>query len=159
MTHPNDIVLSMHADKALPAAEAATVQRHLESCLSCAGKVSAARQETGLIAAAFASEVANPGEDPVALSIPKFSHPAGLREFAIANLITALALWMASFLWKTLFGELVMNVAESAALTYVPNLYELISSSINHYLEQGTAMFSAYIGFVCLTVVAAALVW
>ena len=159
MTHPNDIVLSMHADAALPAADAATVSLHLEGCESCTEKVSAAQSEARLIAAAFAADVAVADEGPQELSIPTFKHPAGLREFALANLVTALVIWMAGFLWKTLFGELVVNAAELATAAYAPDAYDLISTSVTHYLEEGTAMFSVYIGFVCFAVTAAAALW
>ncbi len=155
MTHPNDIVLSMHADAALPAAEAATVSLHLEGCTICAAKVAVAQGETRIIAAAFAADA---GEALPELSIPTFTRPAGLREFALANLATALLIWMAGFLWKTLFGELVVNAAELAASAYAPDTYDLVSASITHYLEEGTSMFSTYVGFVCFAVTAVALV-
>src|SRR5690606_34285776 len=41
MTCPNALTLSLHADGALPADEAAAVARHLEGCSRCAAAVAA----------------------------------------------------------------------------------------------------------------------
>lgn len=162
MTHPSDLTLSTHADSALPAADEAAIVEHISSCEQCTAKLAELRSESRLIAMAFEAEAKNLGEavgSGAERAIPAFKRPAGLREFAMFNLTTALLIWMVSFLWKTLFGELVVSAAQVAVSAYSPTAYELISSSITYYVEKGTAMFSAYIAYVCLAVVVSVLVW
>jgi len=162
MSHPSDVTLSMHADSALAAQERASIDSHIASCGLCSQKLAGLEQEARLIAAAFEAEAKLHSEvtggEP-AQDIPAFSRPAGLREFALLILLTALLVGLVRFLWKTLFGELVVNAIQIAASTYIPTAYELMSTSITYYIQKGTAMFSAYLGYVSLAVFIFALFW
>jgi len=148
MTHLTDLQLSMHADNALASDEASTVAAHLAICEVCLGKLDAAKRETGLLSVALN---ADPLHETSALEVPKFSRPAGLREFAMANLLTGLAIWLVQFLWKTLFGEVVVNAASWVTSVYLPGTYELVSATALYYLREGTAMFDAYFGLIAVS--------
>ena len=156
MTHSTDLQLSMYADAGLPADEAVVVSRHLETCATCQAKLAAAKDETRFIAAALQTE---PHEVTPQLAMPKFSRPASLRDFAMANVATGLVIWLAQFLWKTLFGELAMNAATWITSIYLPDIYEITSATALYYLREGTAMFDAYIGFIVLSLSTLTAVW
>ncbi len=137
----------MYADAALPEDESNVVSQHLESCATCQANFAAATDEIRFISTAMQAETS---AELLEVVIPKFSRPASLREFAIANLATGLVIWLAQFLWKTLFGELIMNAATWITSVYLPNFYELTSATALYYLQEGTAMFDAYLGFIVL---------
>jgi hypothetical protein len=93
------------------------------------------------------------------LEIPKFVRPASLRGFAMANILTGLAIWLAQFLWKTLFGELFMNAGSWLTSVYVPDIYEVTTTTALYYLEEGTAMFDAYRGLITISLIVAGVLW
>ena len=142
MTHPTRLQLSMHADSELSSEEAITVAEHVESCAACQAKLAAARSEARFITSAMQIEAAS---DVV---VPKFSRPLSLRSFALANLATGLTIWLAQFLWKTLFGELIVNATTWLTSLYLPDIYAMFSVTTLYLLEEGTAMFDAYLGYV-----------
>jgi len=147
MTHSTDLQLSMHADDALPTDEAVVVSQHLETCVECQAKLVAAKDETRFIAVAMES---GPLEE-LEVAIPKFSRPASLRNFALANVVSGLVIWLAQFLWKTLFGELAIDAAAWITSVYLPDIYEMTSATALYYLQEGTAMFDAYLGLIVLS--------
>lgn len=153
MTHPSELELSMYADGALPDAQVAEIASHAQTCDVCRTRLDALSGDVQQIRAALVEDDAQFAPSP----IPKFARPTSLRNFAIANILTALLIWLAQFLWKTIFGELVMNAATWVTSVYAPDIYELASSTALYYLEEGTAMFDAYFGLivVMLTLVTA----
>ncbi len=153
MTHPTRLQLSMHADGALSADEAITVKEHVESCVTCQATLTAARSEARLIASAMQIEAA---PDVV---VPKFSRPLSLRGFALANLATGLTIWLAQFLWKTLFGEVIVNATSWLTSLYLPDIYAMFSATTLYLLEEGTAMFDAYLGFVVMCLLTVTVLW
>ena len=156
MTHPTDLQLSMHADDALPTDEVAVISQHLETCVECQSKLVAAKDEIRFIAVAMET---GPSEELAAVSIPKFSRPANLRNFALANVVSGLVIWLAQFLWKTLFGELAMDAATWVTSVYLPDIYELTSVTALYYLQEGTAMFDDYLGLIVLSLSALTAAW
>ena len=159
MTHPSDLSLSTYADGALPEIETAELELHLQGCEQCRTKVALVVDEARLISQALEAEQLAFEETLPGLEIPAFKRPAGLREFALANLATALVIWLAGFLWKTLFGELVMNAASWATSIYAPDTYDVVSTAILHYLQEGTAMLDAYLGFIVAAIVTGTAAW
>ena len=149
MTHPNRLTLFQYAEGALTPSDATDIEVHLETCDRCRTYVASVTSDTALLVSALQAE---PDETP--LSIPTFKHPAGLREFALANIATALIIWLAGFLWKTIFGELIMTAITWFSSFFVPDFYALLSSGLRHYLEKGTTMLDAYLGFIIFLVVA-----
>ena len=156
MSHLTDLQLSMHADSALGPDEVIAVAQHLETCAVCQAKHASIADERRFIEAALQTEVAGEVAEAV---VPKFSRPASLRGFAIANVATGLAVWAAQFLWKTLFGEIFMNAASRITSIYLPDVYEMMSTSALYYLQEGTAMFEAYLGFIVLSSMTLAVLW
>lgn len=155
MSHPSQLQLSMHADQALPADEAEQVAAHVAACAECAAQLSALQQETRHISATLELEADQSAE----VVIPKFKQPATLRSFALANVATGLAIWLAQFLWKTIFGELVMNTLDWLTSIYLPDIYAMASATALYLLEEGTAMLDAYLGFIVVTIVIATVLW
>ena len=155
MIHSTDLQLSMHADDALPTDEAIVVSQHLETCMECQAKLAAAKDEIRFIAVAME---AGPSEESE-VAIPKFSRPANLRNFALANVVSGLVIWLAQFLWKTLFGELAMDAATWITAVYLPDIYEMTSATALYYLQEGTAMFDDYVGLIVLSLSALTAVW
>ncbi|MDH3644196.1 MAG: zf-HC2 domain-containing protein [Gammaproteobacteria bacterium] len=145
MTHPTQLQLSMYADAELPPDESDQVAVHVGSCEACQAELSALRTETEYLAAAMQADAP---EDFRELVLPKFSQPASLRGFALANVATALLIWLAQFLWKTLFGELLVNAATWVTSIYLPNIYEVASATALNLIDEGTTMLDAYLGFV-----------
>ena len=148
MSHPSELKLSMYADGALKAQEAARLQQHVDSCPTCQAALAALGDEARLIGAALQME--EPGM-VAAFKVPKFAKPTSLSGFALANVAAGLAVWLAQFLWKTVFGELVLNAASWAASIYLPDVYAMASATALHLIEEGTAMFDAYVGFVAVS--------
>lgn len=156
MTHPTDLQLSMHVDSGLPVEESMIVSEHLDSCLACQEKIAAMNSEVALLTTALRTE---PTSEVDQFVVPKFSRPASLRGFAMANIVTGLVIWLAQFLWKTLFGELAMNAVAWFTSVYVPDIYEVGSATALYYLQEGTAMFDAYLGLIILTLSTLTVVW
>ena len=149
MTHASELELSMLADAAMPAASAERLAAHVDACAACRGRLDALRRESSYLAAVMAVEVPEPER-----AIPGFTRPASLRGFALANVATALVIWLVQFLWKTLFGELVVNAASWATSLYMPDIYRIASSFALRLLEEGTTMLDSYLGFVVIVLVA-----
>lgn len=157
MTHPAQLKLSMHADEALPPDEADQVAAHVDTCEFCQAQLSILRTETQHLVTALRADTLEDGREVV---VPKFFRPTSLRGFALANIGTALLIWLAQFLWKTLFGEMVLNMATWLTSIYTPDIYQVASTTALYLLEEGTAMLDAYLGFVVailLTITAIAL--
>lgn len=154
MNHLTDLQLSMHADAALPEDESVMVERHLETCAACQAKLTETSDELGVLALALQSQ---PLEAPA--TIPPFVYPTSISRFAMVNIATGLVIWLAQFLWKTIFGEMVMNGAAWLSSIYVPDLYEVASATALVYLEEGTAMFDAYLGLIVLCVSILTTLW
>ena len=148
MTHPSELKLSMYADAALGAEEAASLQQHIDSCPACQAALAAVRDEAQLIGAAL--QIDEPGM-AAATRVPKFSKPTSLSGFALANVVAGLGVWLAQFLWKTVFGELVVNAASWVASIYLPDVYAMASATALHLIKEGTAMFDAYVGLVAVS--------
>ena len=156
MTHLTQLQLSMHADNALSADEAIAVTEHVDSCAICQSRLAAVRDEVRFIASALQLETR---EASLEVAVPEFSQPMSLRGFALANLGTGLVIWLAQFLWKTLFGELIVNAADWATSLYLPDIYAMTSAAALYLLEEGTTMFDAYLGLVIASLFTAALLW
>ena len=156
MTHLTQLQLSMLADKALPADESSAATEHVESCASCRLRLAAVQSEVQLIARALQIETC---KESIEATMPKFSRPATLRGFALANLGTGLVIWLAQFLWKTLFGELIVNATTWATSIYLPDIYATTTAAALYFLEEGMTMFDAYLGFVIASLLTATLLW
>ena len=144
MSELTPLQLSMHADKALEREDADAVQAQLANSEADQARFDVYQSEARALSASMQMET------DLELSIPKFKRPLTLRGFAMANIATGLVLWLAQFLWKTLFGEFLMDMTARISSVYLPDTYELFANSILYFLEEGTAMFDAYLGLVVL---------
>jgi len=154
MSHPSNLSLAVYADGAAPADEIADLRRHVESCDQCRNQVELLRADAQLLTLALETDPPPLGADQNSVSsIPKFNRPAGLREFALANLLTALIIWLAGFLWKTLFGELVMNAVAWATSIFAPDAYGVASATLLSYIQQGTTMLDNYLSLIIVSAV------
>jgi hypothetical protein len=135
----------MVADNALPADELAPITAHVESCGQCQAQLAAARVEAQFMTRALQIELP---DEMHPLSVPKFSRPLSLRGFALANIATGLVIWLAQFLWKTIFGELILNATTWVTSIYLPDIYAMTSATALYLIEEGTAMFDTYLGFI-----------
>ena len=156
MTHPTGLELSMHADNANAAEDASDVAQHIRSCTRCQARLAAARDEIRLITSALRTETPQASGEVV---VPKFTQPSSLRGFALANLATGLVIWTAQFLWKTLFGELIVNATTWVTSIYLPDTYALASAAALYLIEEGTDMFDQYFGFAVLSLSTVTLAW
>ncbi|MFP6834954.1 MAG: zf-HC2 domain-containing protein [Pseudomonadales bacterium] len=156
MTHPTQLQLSMHADNALSAEEAVTVTEHVKSCETCRASLATVRDERRFLA--FARKIEAP-EEAGKTAVPKFSGPLSLRGFALANLGTGLLIWLAQFLWKTLFGELIMNATTRVTSAYLHDIYAMTSAAALYLIEEGTTMFDASLGFVVVSLATLVALW
>ena len=156
MTHLTQLQLSMHTDDALSADEAIAVTEHVESCTSCQARLAEMRDEVRFIASALQIEAPEESWEAV---VPKFSRSVTLLGFAFANLGTGLVIWLAQFLWKTLFGELIVNAADWVTSIYLPDFYAMTSAAALYLLEEGTTMFDAYLDFIIVSLGTAAVLW
>lgn len=154
MNHLTDLQCSMFADSGLAARETEAVVGHLESCGDCRARVEEHRRERNLISTALrAQDIAAPE-----LAAPKFSRPAGLREFALANLVTGGVIWLAQFLWKTAFGELMMTALAWLAIPF-PNAYALVADTALYFFQEGNAMLDAYPVLIAIILAGLAFIW
>ena len=144
MSELTPLQLSMHADKALEREDADAVEAQLAKSEADQARFDVYQSEARALSASMQMET------DLELSIPKFKRPLTLRGFAMANIATGLVLWLAQFLWKTLFGEFLMDMTARISSVYLPDTYELFANSILYFLEEGTAMFDAYLGLVVL---------
>ena len=137
--------LSMYADEALEGAERTRVEHLISENEHYRRELERYAVEARVLASSI--------EDRASVDIPKFKRPLTLKGFAAANIATGLVIWLAQFLWKTLAGEVVVDLAARVTSVYLPDTYELFVNSLLYYIEEGTAMFEAYLSYVVFVVV------
>ncbi len=150
MSHLTDLQCSMYADNAIPEGKLAELESHLAGCEQCRQRVDGFVQERSFISNALEF-------DDIAAPVPpmtKFYRPMGLREFAIANVETGVVFWLAQFLWKTIFGELIINGLTRLSAIYVPDVYGTFVNATLYFSERGTTMFYSYLGYALLLITA-----
>ncbi|MBV1876787.1 MAG: hypothetical protein KUG79_04000 [Pseudomonadales bacterium] len=154
MTHLTELQYSMYADEALPPAEVKHVKAHISACKDCQLRFTAYSDEKRLIRNALSVEqlVAIPGV------LPKFTKPVSLQTFALANVITGLVIWLAQFLWKTLFGEFVVNLFSWFAFP-LPDVYGLLADTAFYLSQKGVTMIVTYLDFVAASLSILVLMW
>ncbi len=154
-TRPTLLELSMLADGALSGAEAEALQARIESSVEQQAQLAGLRTTSEYLNTAMSMDTDS------TMEIPKFSRPVSLRNFALANVATGLAIWLGQFLWKTIFGEMVLNAATWFTSIYLPDVYALSSAAVLYLITEGTAMLDTYLGLIVVTVaaLAAVVVW
>jgi hypothetical protein len=146
MMHLTALQCSLYVDEALPVQEAEILRSHIDGCPDCGKLIAGYVQEKHQISAALQVEDLSLVPEIV---VPKFTKPIGLREFALANVITGVVLWLAQFLWKTLFGELIMSALSWFSLP-IPDAYEVLVDVALYFSLEGGTMFDSYFIYVVL---------
>lgn len=155
MNHLTDLELSMLSDEALLPDQAALAADHLSSCASCRNRLADYVQEREILSASLKTMELEVPE----IETPTFSKPITLKQFAIANVITGLILWLTQFLWKTLFGELVISAITELTTIYFPGAFEIFVDTMLYLTLEGTSMIESYLGLVVIVLAAAIVAW
>jgi len=165
MTHLTDLECSMYADHVsnpgistgsiFDKDSLAALDLHISTCSECSNRIEDLSRERQLISRALAFE---DNSIPVPPEL-KFARPLGFREFALANVVTGLLFWLIQFLWKTLFGELIINGLARLSAIYVPDVYGMFVNATLYFSERGTTMIYTYLGYTLLILIALTLTW
>jgi len=156
MTHLSELQLSQFADNGMPRPDMPAAEQHLDNCTTCQSNLLNATKEVAIFRAALEADLAKTAP---AITIPAFVYPTSVSRFAMVNIATGLIIWLAQFLWKTVFGEVVMNGAGWLTSIYVPDLYNVASATVLVYLEEGTAMFDNYLALIASCVLLLTGLW
>ena len=144
----------MYVDAALDPDERALVEQHIRECESCNQNLQAWVNERNLLQT-LVKQV-----DDVALpdGIPSFKKRMGLRGFLLANLATGGLIWLIQFVWKTLFGELAVELfltVLSRIPIPVPDGFDvLVEAGLLFIFEGGVNLVNNYlmiVGFIVAT--------
>jgi len=155
MGHLTDLQCSMYVDGALTSEQYNTLGDHLAGCTACQARLSVFKEDQGIIAIAMTNQT----EVVPHMAPPKFKKPVGLREFAVANLLTGLLFWFAQFSSKAIFGELVVDGFSWLTSIFVPDVYDLALTTLLYFTNEGTVMIEAYSGFIVAAILAVAATW
>jgi cytoskeletal protein CcmA (bactofilin family) len=156
MSHLTELQFSMLADDAIDSdvEDAAELMLHITECDQCRARLNVYQDDSRLIRSVFAIDAVN--EIPVA---PKFKKPLGFREFAFVNLMTGVLFWVAQFSWKTIFGEVVVDGFSWLTSLVVPDVYDVVVSTVLYLTFEGTAMFETYSEFIVIGLAAITIFW
>lgn len=155
MPHLTDLQCSMYVDGALTSDESNALDDHVAGCAACQTRLSVFKEDQGFISIAMTNQFeAVPHLEP-----PKFKKPVGLREFAVANILTGMLFWFAQFSSKAIFGEIVVDGFSWLTSIFVPDVYDLALTTILYFTNEGTVMIEAYSGFIVAAILAVATTW
>ena len=151
MTCPSPVTLSMYADAALAAEDAARVEWHATTCTTCRSRIADLRRETELLRTAL-QEV-----DETA-PIPRFTTPLNVRELLMLVLgVTLVATFSAAF-WSAV-GESVPSALGWLNPFQVGELGERAYDFIAFIFTEGSAMWTATLNTVGAVLFAALAGW
>ncbi len=154
MKHLSELELSMYVDGEITGADLTRLENHLESCEACRERAAAYRLERQVIARVLTEQEVQVPD----MAMPKFRRRIGLREFAIANLVTGLIVWLAQFVWKTLAGELLISAFSLLAFP-IPDVYAIAVDTVFLYFTEGNNMIDAYLVSLAVLVLISTLTW
>lgn len=155
MDHLTELQFSMLADNALAADEAQLVESHLAECPDCRLRADQFRAESQQMRASLKTG----DELELPATMPAMPGRMRLRDFAMANIATGVVIWLAQFLWKTIFGELVVNALTRLTAIYIPDTYELAVDVAMFFFEEGTTMIESYLGLVLAGLAGVTVTW
>jgi cytoskeletal protein CcmA (bactofilin family) len=151
MTCPSTIMLSMHADDALDAPHAASVEQHTAGCAACRARIAELRAEAGVLRAALQH-----ADD--AAPIPHFSPPQNARDLLALVLGVAMVGGLCNAFWGAVAasvpsGLLWLNPLQSG------ELIERAISVVTFIIYEGTAMWTASLNFIGIGLLLAVAGW
>jgi cytoskeletal protein CcmA (bactofilin family) len=152
-THcPSPLVRSMYADGELPAANAAALEAHLESCPTCRARIDALRAERAALRALLVDA------EPIEAAVPRFERPLGSRGVVLLGLgalgvgVFAASAWTAlAEAWPS--GLRWLNPLEPGTLL------SLFLSFALFVTNEGAAMLTSTVELAALAVLVALLAY
>jgi cytoskeletal protein CcmA (bactofilin family) len=138
-------MLSMHADDALDAPHAASVEQHTAGCTACRARIAELRAEAGVLRAALQH-----ADD--AAPIPHFTPPQNARDLLALVLGVAMVGGLCNAFWGAVAasvpsGLLWLNPLQSG------ELFERAISVVTFIIYEGTAMWTASLNFISIGLV------
>jgi anti-sigma factor RsiW len=149
---PSPLTRSMYADGELPAADAAALEAHLESCAACRARVGALRAERAALRTLLAAA------EPVDVAVPRFERPLGARGIALLALGALGAGLFAASAWKAL-AEAVPSELHWLSPLDPGALLSFFLSLVLSVTSEGIAMLTSAIQLAALAVLVALLAY
>jgi cytoskeletal protein CcmA (bactofilin family) len=149
---PSPLVRSMYADGELPAADAAALEAHLESCAACRARLGVLRAERAALRALLGDA------EPAAVAVPRFERPLGVRGLALLGLGALGVGVFAASVWNSLVDAMPsglrwLNPFEPGAVLSFFFSFALFLAN------EGAAMFTSTIELAALAVLVALLAY
>ncbi len=151
MTCPSHVTHSMYADGALPAREAAALERHAATCAACTARIEALYRESTVLRLALRDV-----DD--ALPIPRFAPPARARDFVVLVLGIVLIGGFSSAFWSTVAAAIPRELGWLDPLGSA-TLFEASVDVLSFIVYEGSAMWTATLNFLGLALVVAFAGW
>jgi anti-sigma factor RsiW/cytoskeletal protein CcmA (bactofilin family) len=149
---PSPLVRSIYADGELPAADAAALEAHLESCAACRARIGALRAERAALRALLADA------ELVEVAVPSFERPLGARGVALLGLGALGAGVFAASLWNALADAVPSGLHWLSPLNPSALLSLLLSLAL-FVTNEGFAMFTSTVELAALAVLVALLAY
>lgn len=145
------VTLSMYADGALPARDAAMLEQHAAGCAGCRARIEALRAESAALRVALRYD-----DDPA--PIPRFAPPPRARDFVVLALAVALIGGFSKAFWNTVAAAFPSELAWFLPLDSRA-LFRPAIDAVTFAVYEGPAMWTAALNFVAAALVAALLAW
>ena len=149
---PSPLVRSTYADGELPAADAAALEAHLESCAACRARIGALRAERAALRALLAAA------EPVEVAVPRLERPLGARGLTLLGLGALAAGVFAASVWNAL-AEAVPSELHWLSPLDPGALVNLLLSFALFLTNEGFAMLTSTVELAALAVLLALLAY
>jgi anti-sigma factor RsiW len=151
MTCPSEVAHSMYADGALPAREAAALERHAATCTACTARIEALYRESAVLRLAL-----HDVDD--ALPIPRFAPPARARDFVVLVLGILVIGGFSSTFWGTVAAAIPSELGWLSPLESA-TLFEASINVMSFIVYEGSAMWTATLNVLGVALVVAFAGW
>lgn len=151
MSCPSRVNLSMYADGALLAQDAAALERHAAACAECRSRIEALLEESAALRAALRQV------DELA-PIPRFAPPPRARDFVVLALAVVLIGGFSKAFWSTVAAAFPSELRWLVPLDSGA-LFRPVIDLVTFAVYEGPAIWTAALNFVGATLVAAFLAW
>jgi cytoskeletal protein CcmA (bactofilin family) len=152
MPCPSPLARSLYADGELPAADAAALETHLDSCAACRARIDVLRAERATLRALLADA------EPAEVAVPRFHRPLGTPGLVLLVLGALGAGVFASSVWNALDTVLPSGLRWLSPLE-PSSLLSLFLSLVLFVTDEGIAMLTSIIELSALAVLVALLAY
>ena len=149
---PSPLARSMYADGELPAADAAALETHLESCAACRARIGALRAEGAMLRELLADA------EPVDVAVPGLERPLGARALVLLGLGALGAGLFATSLWNALAAAVPSELRWLSPLGPGALLSLLLSFAL-FLINEGFAMLTSIVELAASAVLLALLAY